>query len=115
MFFEGNQRLKAQVWIDAQVRRCNLQALPFYVVRRGDPDAGMILIKLIRGPDRVLILSPARDEQGRPAWQRPLGEGEVPDSDGESWLSRQIDYDPDLWIVEIEDVAAAWWPDEPIL
>ena len=41
-------RVKASIWISAQIRRCSQMALPAVVRRRGDPDAGSILIRLDR-------------------------------------------------------------------
>ncbi|MBT5434871.1 MAG: DUF1491 family protein [Rhodospirillaceae bacterium] len=110
-----NQRLKSSIWVEAQIRQCNRLALPFYVLACGDGDAGMILIKLIRAADEVTILSPTRDEEGRPAWSRPLGEELVAEETADSWLSRQQGYDPDLWIIEIDDPAGLWDPDLPIV
>jgi len=110
-----NQRLKPSIWVEAQVRRCNLLAIPLYVLSRGDGDAGMILIKLIREPDQVIILSATRDEEGEPAWNRPLGPESVTEHEADAYLERQRGYDPDLWILEIEDSAGLWEPDSPIL
>ncbi len=110
-----NRKLKSSIWVEAQIRRCNLLTLPFYVVRRGDPDAGAVFVKLVRGAGGALVLSPARDAEGGPAWRRPLGEDPVTEAAADSWLERQQGYDPDLWIVEIEDSAGRWEPDEPIL
>ena len=110
-----NQRLKAGLWVDAQVRQCNALALPIYVLKRGDGDAGMVLIKLIRAAGAVLILSPSRDEEGAMVWNRPLGADPVPESDADAWLERQKGYDPDLWVVEIDDPGEKWSPDAPVL
>lgn len=38
-------RLKSEIWIKAQLRLCNQAFLPVVVARRGDRDAGQILIK----------------------------------------------------------------------
>lgn len=108
-------RLKARLWVDAQVRRCNVLAVPLYVVRRGDPDAGMVLIKLNRGAGGVIVLSPFRREDDSLAWMRATGAEPVEESKAESYLARQVDIDPDLWIVEIEDTGGRWEPDAPVL
>ena len=108
-------RLRAQLWVDAQSRRCRGMAIPFYVVRRGDADAGMVLIKLIREAGRAEVLTPERRDDDSLAWRRATGPEPVEDDKAEAYLARQLDFDPDLWIVEIEDPARLWDPDAPIL
>jgi len=39
----------------------------------------------------------------------------VPELDADTWLERQKGYDPDLWIIEIEDPGEQWDPTAPIL
>lgn len=107
-------RLRAQLWVDAQSRLCSGLAIPFYVVRRGDADAGMVLIKLIREAGRAEVLVPERRPDDSLAWRRATGAAPVEDEKAEAYLARQIDFDPDLWIVEIEDPARRWEPDGPV-
>ena len=38
-------RLKAAIWVDAEIRRCRVNGIDAYLVRRGDEHAGAILIK----------------------------------------------------------------------
>ena len=108
-------RLRAQLWVDAQSRRCSAMAIPFYVVRRGDADAGMVLIKLIREAGRAEVLVPERRDDESLSWRRATGPEPVEDEKAESYLARQIDFDPDLWIVEIEDPARRWEADAPLV
>jgi len=109
-------RLKAGLWVDAQVRVCNRLALPLYVVRRGDADAGMVLIKLNRGAQGIVVLSPMRRPQDDSlAWLRATGPEPVDEARAEAYLERQTRIDPDLWIVEIEDPLGRWDPDSPVL
>ena len=108
-------RLKAALWVDAQVRVCNALAIPVYVVRRGDSDAGMVLIKLIREAGRATVLAPFRMEDDSLGWMRATGPEPVEDARAESYLARQLDIDPDSWIVEIEDPAGRWQPDGKVV
>ncbi len=109
------ERLKARLWVDAQIRQCNVQALPVYVLKRGDRDAGVVLVKLMREAGSVLVLAPGRDLDGAVIWDRPLGPDPVAKADAEAWLERQQGYDPDLWILEIEDPGEQWAPTAPVL
>ena len=38
-------RLKTDLWIRAQIRLCDTQLIPAVIARRGDSDAGQVMIK----------------------------------------------------------------------
>ncbi|MBT6093493.1 MAG: DUF1491 family protein [Rhodospirillaceae bacterium] len=98
-------RLKAEIWIRAQIRMCDQALLPAVIRRKGDPDAGAILIKLDRLDGTCFVLSQVRDMEGRLTWMRATGEDPAPDMDGEAYIARQLKFDPDIWVLEIEDPA----------
>lgn len=108
-------RLKTGVWVQAQVRRCDMQFIPIAVVRKGDPDAGAVLLKLNRRDEGCTVLSQTRDREGRPAWMRASGPNPVPEADADAYIQRQVSRDPDLWVVEIDDPAGRYEIDGPIL
>ena len=96
-------RLKTEVLVQAGFRYCE-QALLFVALRRrGDEDAGALLVKVSRldGTAAVFARTPSLD--GGLAWRRATGEGWIPDAEAEARLTREIDFDPDVWIVEVED------------
>ena len=95
--------LKAEIWIKAQIRICDINFLPAVVTRRGDSDAGAILLKLNRLSDGVEVLSQVRDPDGKRAWMRGTGDTLVSDADANAYIEKQTRYDPDLWVLEIED------------
>ena len=76
-------RVKASLWVSAQIRTCGLQALPAVVRRRGDPDAGSILIRLDRLNGQSVVLSQSRDAQGRQVWMGSNDAEPMPDADVE--------------------------------
>lgn len=106
--------LKAGLWVKAQIRLCDIRAIPAMVARHGDDDAGVIYLKLMRR-DGCEVLVQARDNDGNRAWRRPLGEATVAESEADAYLTRQTDYDPDLWVLEIEDPHGGYEPDAPVL
>lgn len=108
-------RLKAAIWVNAQIRICNQRSLPIYVLNRGDPDAGMVLIKLILADGLATVLSPLRQMDESLAWLRATGPDPVAEADADAYVDRQRDIDPDIWVVEIENHDGAWQPDEPIV
>ncbi len=107
--------LKAGVWIKAQIRMCDVNLMPAIVVRRGDPDAGVVLIKLNRLGDGVEVLSQVRTADGARAWMRGTGEAPVGETEADAYIERQVKFDPDLWVLEIEDPQRRYRPDGEIV
>ncbi len=100
-------RLKAEIWVKAYVRRCASVAVPAMVVRHGDDDAGAIFIKIahLNGHAALYGPAPAGFDEGQTdrQWTLHLDAVTASDADVENYLARQTEFDPDLWIVEIED------------
>jgi hypothetical protein len=108
-------RLKSGIAVRALVRRCDLAAIAVAVTRRGDADAGAILIKLI-GRDRgCAVLVQARRADGSAAWLRATGAAAVAESEADLYIERQRRFDPDLWVVEVESDAAETFLDSPVI
>jgi hypothetical protein len=106
-------RLKSALYVQALIRRCEVAGAAAYLVRRGAEEAGAVFLKLNRLDGSCVVLSPARQGEDR-VWMRPLGEttDEVHAAD---YFARQIRFDPDIWIVEIEDREGRSFVDEPIV
>ena len=94
-------RLKAELWVAAALRQGVLVSKPAVVVRRGDPDAGGVLVKLYAKAGCV-VLSPFRDQGGAQAWLRATGVEPVAEAIADAYITRQIQVDPDLWVLEFE-------------
>ena len=96
-------RLKTELWVQAQVRICDLQFLPIVVRRRGDPDAGAILLRLLRDRGQSLLLKRIAGSGGMPAWMAVGGTGAIDEPAAEAYIAREAGRDDDLWVVEIDD------------
>ena len=46
---------------------------------------------------------------------RGVGDGAVVDSEAELYLKRQMSFDPDIWVLEIEDPESCYELDGPVL
>ncbi len=108
-------RLKAEFWIQAQIRRCMANDIPAVVVKRGDADAGSLLVKHNRFADGCRVLVPIAGPGGGMAWMVGTGPNLVAEAEADAYIARQRGRDPDLWVLEIEDLRALWRPDEPVL
>ncbi len=96
-------KIKTSLWVQAQVKLCDLNAISIMVRQKGDPDSGAILLKLDRGEMGCCILTQVRDLDGNPGWMYGCGAEFVNYSEAEAYIHRQIKRDPDLWVIEIED------------
>jgi hypothetical protein len=100
-------RLKAEIWVKAYLRRCHVEGADAVLVRRGDGDAGAIYIKVSRLDGTATLYGPAPaglDEAREDRrWQSCLTSEPTSESDADAYLARQIEFDPDIWIVSVED------------
>jgi hypothetical protein len=109
-------RLKTEIWAAALLRRCNDRIdMAAMLVRRGDADAGAVLLKLNRLDGTATVLSQTTTVDGERAWLRATGAAPVPDAEAEAYIRRQLVRDPDLWVLEIEDRSGVFAPDEPVM
>ncbi|HEX3809363.1 MAG TPA: DUF1491 family protein [Rhizomicrobium sp.] len=107
-------RLKAGIFVRALTRRAEVAGAQAYVVRKGSEEAGAILIKLNPLDGTCTVLSQARRGEGELVWVKPLG-GPTDEEKARAWLDKQIKFDPDIWIVEIEDREGRTFLDEPVM
>lgn len=104
-------RLKSAIWVAAYVRRCHLEGAFAVVRRRGAEEAGAIFVKISKLDGTAALYAPAPQsdfEEARPGDRRfvaVLPGIFAPESDIEARLAREMKFDPDVWIVEVEDRA----------
>ncbi len=100
-------RVKAELWVQGYIRRCQHEGAAAMLIRRGDADAGAIYIKVRSAGGMALLFGPAPaglDEMREDRrWQPCLPDAEVKETDADAYLARQISFDPDIWIVEVEN------------
>jgi hypothetical protein len=108
-------RLKAEVRVQAWLRRAMALGLMGAVARKGEPESGAIMLKLNRFQAGCEVLTPVATPDGKPGWMHAFPKGPAPEKEADAYLHRQATYDPDLWVVEIEDPKGLFELDEPIL
>jgi hypothetical protein len=107
-------RLKAGIYVRALIRRAEVAGASAYVLRHGAEEAGALYLRLARPDRRCTVLSQARRGDGELVWIKPLGETSD-DEAASKYLDKQMRFDPDLWIVEIEDREGRAFVDEPVV
>jgi hypothetical protein len=106
-------RLKSAIFVQALIRRCEAAGAAAYLLRRGAEEAGAVFIKLNRLNGTLTVLSPARRGEEL-VWMRPLGET-ADEPRCADYFAKQVRFDPDIWIVEIEDREGRTFVDEPLV
>lgn len=114
-------RLKAEIWVKAYIRRLYGVDVPAAVLRHGDDDAGAIFIKINTRDGRAQILSPAPsadkdDMTGLDRrWSTAFPQGTVEEQQADGFLARQLRFDPDIWVIELEDPKGRHYLDDCIV
>lgn len=105
-------RLKSGIWVAAYVRRCHIEGAFAAVRRRGAEEAGAVFVIINRLDGGAVLYGPAAQatfDEARPAermFTAVLGRDKpAPQADVEARLTKEMRFDPDIWIVEVEDRA----------
>jgi hypothetical protein len=94
-------RVKAEFWVKMALRMGDRDARPGVVSRKGDPDAGGVLV-VLHGREGMTVLSQVRGAGGDVAWMRGTGAVPVDQQTVDAYVARQVKFDPDIWVLEFE-------------
>lgn len=95
-------RIPTELWVKAHLHRLSAAGVPAFIVRRGDPHGGMVILKVNRLGPGCRVLTQTRDLDGRLCWMPAPGEELLPESEADAYIARQAARDPDIWVVEVE-------------
>ena len=103
-------QLKTGLWMDALIRRAESAGSFAVVSRRGDRDAGSVVV-LVRSRSALTLYIPERDFDGVRVWRAQTGtEAELSEV-----IERRADFDPDLNVIEIDDQQGRHFIEETVL
>ena len=94
-------RLTAEFWVQAYLTRLRLHEIPAFVVAHGDNTAGAVLVKLNTLDGRAVAYQRSFDLMSGDRKWVVLAEGDETTVDHS--IARQRSFDPDLWVIEVED------------
>ena len=93
--------LNSDLWVGALIRRAQIEGAHATVVRKGDARAGTVIVKAYNTSDRTAqVFTEAFGQDGDRLWIQPV---QGTESELDAYIERQRGYDPDLWVVEVED------------
>lgn len=96
-------RLTARFWVDAYLARLRAFDIAAFVVAHGDDTGGAVLVKLNTLDGRAILFQRSFDlMSGARAWAELVA---GLDADIEASIVRQRGFDPDVWVIEVEDRA----------
>ncbi len=100
-------RVKTEIWVKAYLRRAMSEGIAGYIAASGDDYAGAVFIHIdnLGGSHWLFGPAPAGLEESshERRWTSCFNEAPVSKQRAEEYLFQQKKYDPDLWIVELED------------
>lgn len=103
-------RLTAGFWVAAYLARLRQSDIPAFVVARGDGTAGAVLVKLNTLDGRATAFARSYDPAADARVWLTLTAG--PEAEVDAAIARQRGFDPDLWVIEVEDRAGRHHLDE---
>ena len=98
-------RLRSDFFVAAHLRRCAVEGVDAVLRRRGSAEAGAVYVKVDRLDGTASLYGPAPqslvDDRGARLFAPVMTD--APAIDVEERMRREMKFDPDLWLVEIED------------
>jgi len=108
-------RLRTTLWVSAQVRRCNIASIPIVVARHGDNDAGLVIVKLDRLDETCGVVARTTNLDGNIVWRSISGGSPVSNMQAEIIIEREVGFDPDVWVLVVEDPDGKFELDAPLV
>jgi len=104
-------RLTSEIWVAAYLTRLRLATIPAFILQKGDATAGAVMVKLNTLDGNAACYQRSFDlMSGERRWV-VLAEGDEAEVDAS--IGKQRGFDPDLWVIEIEDRTGRHMLDEP--
>ena len=103
-------RLRSKIWVQAYLKKLEIQNIAAYVSAHGDDNSGAIIIKVIKMDGSSQLYQKTFDLQNnRNVWVKIM---EGSDMEIDTLLEKQKVTDPDIWVVEIESANGQNYLDE---
>lgn len=84
-----------------------------YIAKRGDTDAGGIFVRVNRLDGTAGVLTIFTHMDGDRRW-RVVVPPNTPEREVDALMAREVNRDPDIWLVDIEDVRGRHFLEEKI-
>ena len=98
--YQDQIRITSEIWVSAYRAMLEKKGIPIYINKVGDKTAGAILIKVSTMDEKAAVYDRTMDETGKRRW------AEIANGTEDTinlLIKKQCTFDPDLWVLEIED------------
>ena len=98
-------RLRSDFWVSAYLRRCGVEGIDAALRKRGAAEAGAIFVKVDHLDGTASLYGPAPQLFVEDTSERlfaPILQGVMP-LDVEERMAKELRFDSDLWLVEVDD------------
>lgn len=95
-------RLPTHLIVQAGLRRCNSTGVGAYVLRKGDREGGLILLKVAVLGQGNRLFTQGRDLSGKLGWVPGANGALMDEMEATAFIDRHTKRDPDLWVIEVE-------------
>lgn len=98
-----NARIPTELWVAAHLRQCTAKNIPFYVMHKGAPASGTVMVKIVVRGQGCRLLNQTRDLDGDLGWMDVFDGAIVDEKKADAYIQRTVARDPDVWVVEVEE------------
>ncbi len=104
----SENNLPTGLLVSAQTLVAAQSGIPIVVRKRGDNDSGTVFLKVSTLDGFARVFSQISDGDTQ-AWICATGEAAVTESEADAYLNNQSSFDPDAWLIEVEDKQGRLW------
>ena len=98
-----DDRIPTSLWVEIHLRQLTTEGVPYYILNKGAPASGTVLLKINGRENGCLLLQQQRDAIGIMGWLKLFKDKAVEESEIDAYIARAVSRDPDVWVLEIED------------
>lgn len=95
--------LPTGLWVEAKLYEFNALGVSYYVIQKGNHSSGLVMVKVNDRRGKCLLHMQQRNFMTNALeWSNALNDEVVEESNADEYISRAVQRDPDLWVIDIE-------------
>lgn len=99
----SDDRLPTGLVVEGHLKILDARGVFYYILNKGPYSSGVILLKLSDRQGRCRTQIQQRDLDGVLGWVNIFDDDVIEENKADEYIRKEIDRDPDLWVIEIED------------